>query len=124
MAHAIGGLFHLPHGRINAILLPAIISTNARNALPKYGQIARRAGFGGTADTIAIRNLKNSLIQLRKELNMPESFAQAGIEPKKIWQSADKIVQATLADPCCHTNPVQVEDFTIRRILEEVTGRV
>ena len=38
--------------------------------------------------------------------------------------NADEIVKATLADPCCESNPMSVEDFLVRRILEEVTGRV
>jgi len=29
-----------------------------------------------------------------------------------------------LADPCCDSNPIKVEDFMVRRVLEEVTGRV
>ena len=33
-------------------------------------------------------------------------------------------VRAALEDPCCKKNPLQVEDFMVRRILEEVTGRV
>ena len=33
-------------------------------------------------------------------------------------------VNAALADPCCKTNPILVEDFMVRRVLEEVTGRV
>lgn len=123
MSHTLGGMFHLPHGRLNGILLPAIIGNNAKNALGKYAQLARRAGFGGAADTIAVRNLKNGLIRLRKELGMPESLAQAGVDPHLVWQNAGKIVTSTLQDPCCKTNPVQVEDFTVRRILEEVTGR-
>jgi len=41
-----------------------------------------------------------------------------------VWAATDKIVEATLADPCCGTNPMKVEDFVVRRILEEVTGRV
>ena len=123
MSHALGGIFHLPHGRLNAILLPAVISTNASMASVKYGKISRLAGFGGTADTVAVRNLKNGLISLRKELGLPATLSQAGILPRQVWQSANKIVTATLEDPCCGTNPVKVEDFTVRRILEEVTGR-
>jgi len=124
MAHSLGGLFHVPHGRLNAILLPAVISSNAYVAGKKYAELARAAGMGGSADTIALRNLKNGLIRLRRELNLPETLVQAGVDPQAVWRNAGQIVEATLADPCCKTNPMAVEDFQVRRILEEVTGRV
>ena len=124
MSHTLGGMFHLPHGRLNAILLPAVVSTNAPVAVAKYARLSRTAGFGGAADTVAVRNLKNCLVRLRKELDMPATLAQAGLDPKEVWRAAGEIVKATLNDPCCKTNPVQVEDFTVRRVLEEVTGRV
>ena len=124
MSHALGGLLHLPHGRLNAILLPAVIGTNSGAVQAKYAVMARSAGFAGSADTVAVRNLKNGLIRLRKELQLPATLAEAGVQPGKVWQSAGKIAEAVLADPCCKSNPVQVEDYMIRRILEEVTGRV
>ena len=124
MAHSLGGMFHVPHGRLNAILLPSIISCNAHVAGKKYAELARAAGMGGSADTIAVRNLKNGLIRLRRELNLPETLAQAGVDPRSVWRNVGEIVQATLADPCCKSNPMEVEDFLVRRILEEVTGRV
>lgn len=124
MAHALGGMFHIAHGRLNAILLPAIISCNAHVAGKKYAELARAAGMGGSADTIAVRNLKNSLVRLRRELNLPETLVQAGVDPRALWRNVDEIVKATLADPCCASNPMTVEDFLVRRILEEVTGRV
>ena len=124
MAHSLGGMFHVAHGRLNAILLPSIISCNAHVAGKKYAELARAAGMGGSADTIAVRNLKNSLIRLRRELNLPETLVQAGIDPRAVWRNAEEIVKSTLADPCCNSNPMTVEDFLVRRILEEVTGRV
>ena len=124
MAHSLGGMFHVAHGRLNAVLLPSIVSCNAHVAGKKYAELARAAGMGGSADTIAVRNLKNGLIRLRRELNLPETLAQAGIDPRDVWQNVGEIVRATLADPCCDTNPMPVEDFLVRRILEEVTGRV
>ncbi len=124
MAHSLGGVFHLPHGRLNAILLPAVIGCNAHAASEKYAKLARSAGLGGSADTMAVRNLKNALIRLRRELKMPETLAQAGVDPREVWHKAKDIVKATLADPCCATNPLTVEDFMVRRVLEEVTGRV
>ena len=124
MAHALGGLFHVPHGRLNAILLPAIVSCNAHVCGKKYAELARSAGIGGSADTIAVRNLKNGLLRLRRELNLPETLAQAGVDPRAVWGNVDNIVAASLADPCSKQNPMEPEGFLVRRILEEVTGRV
>ena len=124
MAHSLGGLFHIPHGRLNAILLPSVVAFNAHMAGKKYADLARASGMGGSADTIAVRNLRNNLIRLRRELKLPETLAQAGVEPRAVWGATQQIVEATLADPCCKTNPMTAEDFVVRRILEEVTGRV
>ena len=124
MAHALGGMFHVPHGKLNAVLLPAVVATNAHVAGAKYAQLARGSGMGGTADTIAVRNLRNNLVRLRRELKLPETLAQAGIPPAMLRRATNEVVRATLADPCCRTNPMKVEDFLVRRILEEVTGRV
>ena len=124
MSHSLGGMFHVPHGRLNAILLPAIVSCNAHVCGKKYAELARAAGIGGSADTIAVRNLKNGLSRLRREMNLPETLAQSGVDPCSVWRNVNEIVDAVLADPCCSTNPMPVEGFLVRRILEEVTGRV
>lgn len=124
MSHSLGGMFHVPHGRLNAILLPAIVSCNVHAAGRKYAELARAAGMGGSAETIAVRNLKNGLIRLRRELGLPETLAQAGVDPRAVWNNVGAIVQAALEDPCCKSNPVAADDFMVRRILEEVTGRV
>ncbi len=124
MAHSLGGMLHIPHGRLNAILLPAVIDCNAHSAGHKYAALARAAGLGGSADTLALRNLKNGLARLRSELKLPATLSQAGVDPRQVFYAMDSIVNATLADPCCGSNPIKVEDFMVRRVLEEVVGRV
>ncbi len=124
MAHALGGLFHLPHGRLNAILLPQVIECNSHVCSHKYAVLARAAGLPGAADTVAVRNLKNGLVRLRRELGMPQTLKEAGVDPRQVRYSASELVAAILEDPCCKTNPMPVEDFMVRRILEEVAGRV
>ena len=121
LSHALGGQFHLPHGRLNAILLPAVVEANAA-ANAHYAHLARRTGLGGAADTVAVRNLKNALIRLRKELQLPATLAQAGIAPQQVRQAADTVVRAALADPCCATNPVKPDEKLVRHVLHQVTG--
>lgn len=122
ISHSLGGMFHVPHGRLNAILLPAVIDCNATKAGARYAELARCAGMAGSADAVALRNLKNGLLRLRRELGLPQTLAQAGIPPRKISESMPMIVEAVLEDPCIETNPIKVEEFLIRRILGEVTG--
>lgn len=123
LSHSLGGVFHVPHGRLNAILLPAVIGTNAHVAAGRYAVLARAAGLGGSADTVAVRNLRSALVRLRSDLKLPGTLQAAGIAPRELWENMERIVKATLEDPCSATNPLTVEDFMVRRILEEVTGR-
>ena len=123
IAHSLGGMFHVPHGRLNAVLLPAVIGCNAHAAGEKYARLATSVGMVGSAQTVAVRNLRSGLTRLRRELGMPSTLQEAGIPVGKLRQNMEKIVEATMADPCCATNPLQVEPFVIRRVLEEVAGR-
>ena len=77
--------------------------------------IAKEKGLEPLADAIFAQTMK---------MAAPETLAQAGVDPRSVWRSAEQIVKAALEDPCCKTNPMEVEDFLVRRILEEVTGRV
>ena len=123
IAHALGGEFHVPHGRLNAILLPAVIQCNSYSAADRYARMAEAAGIGSSARSVAVRNLKNGLVRLRRELDMPDTLMAAGINPGQVMFKTKELVQAVLSDPCCQTNPIRPEEFMVRRILEEVTGR-
>ena len=122
MAHALGGQFHLPHGRLNAILLPHILDANAPKAAGKYAELARYAGLGGSTDMLAVRNMKNALIRLRRELRLPQDLLQAGVTAVQIREKTSQILKDVLADPCCATNPVAVTEDMVRQILQAVSG--
>lgn len=123
MSHALGGVFHVPHGRLNAILLPAVITCNAGVAGHKYAVLARAAGLYASADAVAVRNLRGALVRLRRELHMPDTLVAAGVSAQELTYQTTDIVQAVLHDPCAASNPLGVDDFLVRRILAEVSGR-
>ena len=123
MSHALGGILHLPHGRLNAILLPAVIGQNSTVCREKYAALARLAGIDGVSDTIACRNLKTALCRLRKDLGLPQNLQEAGFSPRQTDEIRDAAVKAACADPCCKTNPLPVTDTLVRSILKEVSGR-
>ena len=122
MAHSLGGLFHIPHGRLNAILLPSVIRCNAHTSAEQYRDLARAAGMEASSCRMGVRNLENGLIRLRRELNMPQTLLQAGADPRQVRALESEILRATLADPCCTTNPVTVTEEMVRQVLSEVTG--
>ena len=122
MAHSLGGMFHIPHGRLNAILLPAVVERNAAGAGEKYAALARAAGLGGSGNWMAVRNLKNALLRLRRELALPATLAEAGVDIRLVRQNKEKLIAATLEDPCCATNPVPVDGDVVEQILREVSG--
>ena len=122
LSHALGARFHLPHGRLNAILLPAVVERNAAAVGEKYAALARFAGLGGSAQTMGVRNLKNGLIRLRQAVKLPGTLAQAGADPRQVRRLTEEIVKAVLADPCTRTNPLPVDGALVAEILEAVTG--
>ncbi len=122
LAHALGGAFHVPHGRLNAILLPAVIDCNAPAAGAAYAQLARLAGISTGTGQMALRALKNALIRLRARLKLPDTLAAAGISPAALEAQRAALVAAALEDPCCATNPVPVTEQLLHRLLWEVQG--
>lgn len=123
MENSLGTVFGLSRGNAAGILLPAIIGCNAHAAGRRYAELSRAAGMGGSREEIGIRNLKTGLIRLRRELGLPGTLVQAGVDLRSVWNNGKQIVELTLEDPECRNNPVAVDDFMVRRILDEVTGR-
>ena len=119
LAHALGGALHLPHGRLNAILLPAVMEVNEPVCGSRYAQLARKAGLEGRSDAVALRNLKNALLRLRRELGLPATLAEAGAP---LPADRDALIAAALADPCCKTNPMPVTADAVRSVLRRVSG--
>lgn len=124
MENSLGAVLSLSRGKASAIVLPAIIGCNAHAAGSRYAALSRAAGLGGSRDDIGIRNLKIGLIRLRRELGLAETLMQAGLNLRDIRNHSRQIVELTLEDPACRNNPVAVDDFMVRRILEEITGRI
>ena len=123
MENSLGMVFGLSRGKAAGNLLPAIVGCNAHAAGRRYAELSRAAGMGGSNEGMGVRNLRAGLLRLRRELGLPGTLLQAGIDIRTIWNSGKRIVNLTLEDPECRKNPVTVDDYLVRRILEEITGR-
>ena len=120
MAHKIGAEFHLPHGRINAILLPYVIRYNGvRNpskfvsfpkyeyyiADKKYADISRRMGFKADTDEEGVNSLINEVRKLADDLNIPKSFEEAGVDEAEWMAKVDELADRAFSDQCTTANP-------------------
>lgn len=119
MAHKIGAEFHLPHGRINAILLPYVIRYNSTKptkfvswpkyeffiADEKYATIAKKLGL--KADTVeeGVNSLITEVQKLNEKLNIPKSFKDAGLDEKEFLAKVDLLADRAFEDQCTTANP-------------------
>ncbi len=120
MAHKIGAEFHLPHGRINAILLPYVIKYNGVDAptkfvsFPKYeyyiakhkyAEISRRMNFPAYTDDEGLESLIKEVNKLREDVGIPKSFKEAGIDEKEFMAKVDILADRAFEDQCTSANP-------------------
>ncbi len=120
MAHKIGAEFHLPHGRINAILLPYVIKYNGVDdptkfvsfpkyeyyvAKHKYADISRRMNFPAFTDDEGLESLVKEVDKLRADVGIPKSFKEAGIDEKEFLAKVDMLADRAYEDQCTSANP-------------------
>lgn len=121
LSHALGGQFHVAHGRLNAILLPAVMEYHADACLTSYAALASDAGITGSTDRLRLRNLLSGLRRLRASLDLPESLSQVGIDRNTLLQAMPSICSNALNDRCLQTNPIKPDNAALQKILLAVT---
>lgn len=99
MAHQVGGMFGVPHGRANAILLPNVIRFNATVVADKYIQLARLVGGNSVED------LAYSIENLRAKIGVEDSFEAYGISAEQWQEKAVIMAQHAIKDACTDCNP-------------------
>ena len=119
MAHKLGGEFHVPHGRANAILLPYVIKYNASlpskfAAFPKYesykadkryAEIAEMVGAAGADTAQSVDNLVQSIKKMNESLNISLSLKDYGISEEEFLSKVDMLSKLAHEDQCTGTNP-------------------
>ena len=119
MAHKIGAEFHLPHGRINAILLPYVVRYNSTKptkfvsfpkyeyfiADKKYSEIAKKAGLKAKTVEEGISSLIEKIKEMNEHMNIPKSFKDAGIDEQEFLSKVDMLADRAFEDQCTTANP-------------------
>lgn len=120
MAHKLGGEFHIPHGRANAILLPFVIEYNGQStptkfvswpkyekfiAPEKYAYIAKHLGLPSSTPEEGVKSLANAVRKLINELRVPSTIKDCGIEESVFLQKVDYLADRAFEDQCTTANP-------------------
>lgn len=128
MAHQLGAVFHIPHGRANSILLPHIIEYNSEINLysrskssyapcvQKYCNMARILGVNNLNEVVTVHALINQVRFMATEMHMPTRVSEALPKLTKEEYEAQISLMAknALQDGCTATNPrIPTEDDVI-----------
>ena len=114
MAHQLGGMYGLPHGICNAVLLPHVMAFNLKSRSKRMEDIARFLGCkveGVENIEAGIKGIKR-ICKLLTEVNMPTTLAALGVKAEDIPAMAANAMK----DACALTNPCRGTKADIERI--------
>ena len=135
IAHNCGATFKIPHGRINAMLLPYVCEFNGSEdvtnftkilgeerymAPERFQDIARYIGLPASTPSEGVESVVSAIRKLMEELDMPSSLSEFGVKKEVFEANVDSIVKNALLDPCTGANPRIPSENDIKNILNKV----
>ncbi|EEX50502.1 bifunctional acetaldehyde-CoA/alcohol dehydrogenase [Pasteurella multocida] len=119
LAHKIGGRFHTPHGRTNAVLMPHVIRYNGTRpqktatwpkynyykADVKYQDIARMLGLPCSTPEEGVKSFAKACYDLAVRVGIKMSFKEQGIDEKEWMDARRQIALLAFEDQCSPANP-------------------
>ena len=127
MAHKVGGLYHIPHGRINAILLPHVVRYNGikpdklsmwpkydyYKANQKYYELAIAIGLKPKTIDEGVELFAKACFDLGVSLNIKMSFKDQNTPENDFLENVENLAYLAYEDQCSTANPRQpmVEDM-------------
>ncbi len=119
IAHKIGGTWHVPHGRANAILLPHVIRFNGTfpgkpsvwpkynvyRADEKYANLAKLLGLPATTIEEGVRSYAQACADLAERIGIKMTLKDQNITEQQFLQDADSVALLAYEDQCTPCNP-------------------
>ncbi len=119
MAHKVGAVHHVPHGRANAILLPHVIRYNGQKpnktaTWPKYNYFRADALYAECAQMLGykfktveegVECFAKAVEDLAREIGINMNFEAQGIDEKAWNESIHYIAMNAFEDQCSPANP-------------------
>ncbi|MBE2896072.1 bifunctional acetaldehyde-CoA/alcohol dehydrogenase [Pasteurellaceae bacterium HPA106] len=119
LAHKIGGHFHTPHGRTNAILMPHVIRYNGTRpqktatwpkynfykADVKYQDIAKMLGLPASTPAEGVESFAKACTELAQKVGIEMSFKAQGLDEQTWLDARREIALLAFEDQCSPANP-------------------
>ena len=114
MSHQLGGMYNLPHGVCNALLLPHVCEANLMAAQERYADIAEALGENtyGLAAREAAQMAVVAIRALSVDVGIPSTLSELGVQDKDI----ETMVEHAQKDVCAATNPRRLNDQEVAAI--------
>ncbi|WOF40794.1 iron-containing alcohol dehydrogenase [Lactococcus lactis] len=123
LSHAMGAFFHVPHGRINTMLLPHVISFNASldenketEITVRYGKAAKILHINGTTAKQSVISLNIGISRMAHQMNMPMTLEEMKINREEFIEKIPEMAQRAFSDACTATNPRKVTVEQLEKI--------
>ncbi len=130
LSHAIGGSFRVAHGRLNAILLPAVICFNAGDlgfrphdvgpVARRYAALAKALGLSASTERNLVLALNAWVEKLRTNLEMPATLTAAGVDRATFTAAVPALAATAHKDFCTSGNPVPATEKDLAALLTRV----
>ncbi len=123
LGHALGALFHVPHGRSVALFLPYTIEFTVSGGNSRYADIARVLGLPAADERIGAAGLVKALRELEKQVNQPLSIHELGISPEACEQALPELVARAESDTQIATHPRLPDSDSLKRLFQYAYDR-
>lgn len=128
LAHAIGAVLKIPHGRAVGLALPYsldyIIATppieGAPDPVMRLATAAAFAGIKGKSDKEAATALVTKLRELAKEIGEPLTLKEAGIKEADFKAALDSIVAFAAKDVNMYSSPCECKEDSLQKLFQQM----
>lgn len=119
IAHSLGGLFHVPHGLANAVMLPHVIRFNSFDVGGKYREIAGILSLPAATVEEGTASLIRAVNDMNASMGIPDRIRHLKVDEKVFREHLDSMSRNALDDICTKGNPRSPSHGDIRMILEQ-----
>jgi alcohol dehydrogenase len=91
MAHTVGGLFKVPHGLANSVLLPHVMMYNLDECPDRYALVAQGMGLdtNGMSDEEAGAAAADAVWELTKKMGVPQQLRDVGVPEDGLEEASE-----------------------------------